>query len=164
MRKLVWVIAWRTCNLVGNTVFRLILHLVLYHTGPSCSELTTSLVNDSLKFTLRDMQICWNFLQCKSYSHFFSKNIRILYIESAITVNEMTLDELVKLTKLWTTGPWYFIIRIRAVWSIRLLSANRITGCCRNYRRAQNTLTGLFWTLKAPITTIVVCFVICLWF
>ena len=30
--------------------------------GPSCSKLTTSLVNDSLKFTASDMQICWNFL------------------------------------------------------------------------------------------------------
>ena len=37
--------------------------------------------NDSLKFTSSDTQICWNFLlkkcemllQCKSYSHFFSK-------------------------------------------------------------------------------------------
>ena len=34
-----------------------------------------------------------------------AKNIRILYIESAKTVNEMTLNELVKLTTLWTTGP-----------------------------------------------------------
>ena len=50
-------------------------------TGPTCSKLTTSLVNDSLKFTSNDTQICWNFLlkkceqllQCKSYSHFFSK-------------------------------------------------------------------------------------------
>ena len=33
--------------------------------------------------------------------HIFSaKNIRILYIESAKTVNEMTLNELVKLTTL----------------------------------------------------------------
>ena len=30
--------------------------------GPSCSKLTMSLVNDSLKFTSSDMQICWNFL------------------------------------------------------------------------------------------------------
>ena len=30
--------------------------------GPSCSKLTTSLVNDSLKFTWSDTQICWNFL------------------------------------------------------------------------------------------------------
>ena len=31
-----------------------------------------------------------------------------MYIESAKTVNEMTLNELVKLKMLWTTGPWYF--------------------------------------------------------
>ena len=37
---------------------------------------------------------------------FSAKNIRILYIESAKTVNEMILNELVKLTTLWTTGPW----------------------------------------------------------
>ena len=34
-----------------------------------------------------------------------AKNIRILYIESAKVVNEMTLNELVNLTMLWTTGP-----------------------------------------------------------
>ena len=52
-----------------------------WQTGPSCSKLTMSLVNESLKFTSSDTQICWNFLlkkceqllQCKSYSHFFSK-------------------------------------------------------------------------------------------
>ena len=39
-------------------------------------------------------------------THIFSaKNIRILCIESARTVNEMTLNELVKLTTLRTTGP-----------------------------------------------------------
>ena len=36
---------------------------------------------------------------------FQQKNTRILYIESAKTVNEMTLNELVKLTTLWITGP-----------------------------------------------------------
>ena len=30
--------------------------------GPSCSKLTMSLVNNSLKFTSSDMQMCWNFL------------------------------------------------------------------------------------------------------
>ena len=39
-------------------------------------------------------------------THIFSAyNIRILYSESAKTVNEMTINELVKLTTLWTTGP-----------------------------------------------------------
>ena len=39
---------------------------------------------------------------------FSAKNIRILYIESTKTVSEMTLNELVKLTMLWTTGPRIF--------------------------------------------------------
>ena len=38
---------------------------IYYKPGPSCSKLTASLVNDSLKFTLSDMQICWNFFQQK---------------------------------------------------------------------------------------------------
>ena len=38
----------------------------------------------------------------------FSTKYQKLYIESAKTVNEMTLNELVKLTTLWTTGPWIF--------------------------------------------------------
>ena len=40
--------------------------------------------------------------------HIFSaKNIKVLYIESAKTVNEMTLNKLVKLTTLnnWATTP-----------------------------------------------------------
>ena len=80
-----------------------------YKSGPSCSKLTTSLVNDSLKLTSSDMQICWNFLlkKCELLTFFSAKNIRILYIESAKTVNEMSLNELVKLTTLWTTGPWW---------------------------------------------------------
>ena len=32
------------------------------HSGPSCSKLMMSLVNDSLKFTSSDTQICCNFL------------------------------------------------------------------------------------------------------
>ena len=53
---------------------------------------------------------CWknvsSFCNAKATHIFSAKSIRILYIESAKTVNEMTLNELVKLTKLWTTGPW----------------------------------------------------------
>ena len=82
--------------------------------GPVVQNLTTSLVNDSLKFTSNDMQICWNFLlknvssfcSAKATHIFSAKNIRILYIESAKTLNEMSINELVKLTTLWTTGPW----------------------------------------------------------
>ena len=61
------------------------------------------------------MQIFWNFFAEKMWvafaeqkllTFFQQKKIRILCIESAKTVNEMTLNELVKLTTLWTTGPW----------------------------------------------------------
>ena len=49
-----------------------------------------------------------SFYSAKATHIFSAKNIRILYIESAKTVNEMTLNELVKLTKLWTSGLWFF--------------------------------------------------------
>ena len=52
---------------------------------------------------------CWknvsSFCIAKATHIFSAKNIIILYIESTKTVNEMTLNELVKLTTLWTTGP-----------------------------------------------------------
>ena len=52
-------------------------------------------------------------------THIFSaKNIRILCIESAKTVKEMTLNELVKLTMLWTTGAR--VLSIKAWWFILL--------------------------------------------
>ena len=49
-----------------------------------------------------------SFCSAKATHIFSAKNIRILGIESAKTVNKMTLNELVKLMTLWTTGPWYF--------------------------------------------------------
>ena len=57
-----------------------------------------------------------SFCSAKATHIFSAKNIRILYIESAKTVNELTLNELVKLTTLWTTGPWWIqksVIRLR---------------------------------------------------
>ena len=49
--------------------------------GPSCSKLTTSLINEMLKFQTLISQICQFFLlkkcekllQCKSFSYFFNK-------------------------------------------------------------------------------------------
>ena len=46
-----------------------------------------------------------SFCSAKATHIFSAKNIRILYNESAKTVNEITLNELVKLTTLRTTGP-----------------------------------------------------------
>ena len=48
-----------------------------------------------------------SFCSAKATHIFSAKNIRILYIESAKTVNEMTLNELVKLMTLWRTRPRY---------------------------------------------------------
>ena len=61
-----------------------------------------------LKFFAKKMWVA--FAVQKLLTFFQQKNIRILYIESAKTVNKMTLNELVKLTTLWTTGPWFLQI------------------------------------------------------
>ena len=69
---------------------------------------------------------CWknvsSFCSAKATHIFSAKNIRILYIESTKTVNEMTLNELVKLTMLWTTGPW-MILSLCTGWSESMHSA-----------------------------------------
>ena len=63
---------------------------------------------------------CWknvsSFCSAKATHIFSAKNIRILYMESAKTVNEMTLNELVKPTMLWTTGPWIQILLRDVKW------------------------------------------------
>ena len=63
-----------------------------------------------------------SFCICKSYSHFFSaKNICELDIVLTRTVNILTTNELVKLTLLWTTGPW-MILWTCAGWSEALFA------------------------------------------
>ena len=57
-----------------------------------------------LKFFAEKMWVA--FALQKLLTFFQQKNIRILFIESAKIGNEMTLNELIKLTMLWTTGPW----------------------------------------------------------
>ena len=57
-----------------------------------------------LKFFAEKMWVA--FVVQKLLTFFQQKNIRIMYIESAKTVNEMTLNDVVKLMMLWTTGPW----------------------------------------------------------
>ena len=58
--------------------------------GPSCSNLTTSLVNVSLKFQTLILQIhcyfllkkCENPLYCKGFSHFFNK--KLVYLNTLL--------------------------------------------------------------------------------
>ena len=98
---------------------------------------------------------CWknvsSFCSAKA-THIFSakKNIRILYIESAKTVNEITLNELVKLTTPWTTGPRSFIARFQNRWilfwrigkfCIRLCE---YTSWCRSSLFAYEYMWGLY--------------------
>ena len=55
--------------------------------GPGCSKLTTSLVNETLKFQTLISEICQHFLlkkceklfQCKSFSHFFNKKYQCIW-------------------------------------------------------------------------------------
>ena len=72
---------------------------------------------------------CWknvsSFCSAKATHIFSAKNIRILYIKSAKTVNEMTLNELVKLTTLWTTGPCLFLLAKYLI--------NRVRSCLGTY-------------------------------
>ena len=89
-----------------------------YTTGPSCSKLTTSLVNEMLKFQTLISQICQYFLlkkcekllHCKSFSHFFKKNIIVFCYKVVKHLTSWPLNELVKLTMLWTTGPCCLVI------------------------------------------------------
>ena len=107
-------VKWRMCLIwrFASSCRAFSQYLLDWLPGPSCSKLTMSLVNDSLKFTsvIRKYAeiFCWknvsSFCSAKATHIFSAKNIRILCIESARTVNEMTLNELVKLTTLWTTG------------------------------------------------------------
>ena len=56
--------------------------------GPGCLKLTTSLVNETLKFQTLISQICQYFfmkkceklLQCKSFSHFFNKKYQSIWL------------------------------------------------------------------------------------
>ena len=77
---------------------------------PRCSKLMMLLVNVSLKRWSLNKAYTLIFFAEKmwiafSYSHFFSKTTCELDILTR-TVNSLTTNELVKLTMLWTTGPW----------------------------------------------------------
>ena len=76
--------------------------------GLGCSKLTTSLVNVSLNFQKLISQICQYFLlkkcekllQCKSFSHFFNKNISVVGCKVVKHLTSGPVNELVKLTML----------------------------------------------------------------
>ena len=92
-----------------------------YTSGPGCSKLTTSLVNETLKFQTLISQIfqyfllknCEKLLQCRSFSHFLTKNFSVFGYKVVKHLTSWPLNELVKLTMLWTTGPCTIFVRIQ---------------------------------------------------
>ena len=65
--------------------------------GSSCSKLTMSLVNDSLKFTSSDTQICWNFLLKKMWVAFALQKL-LTFFQQKIS-EYCVLNQLKQLTK-----------------------------------------------------------------
>ena len=65
--------AWRNCVLGNQNELSEDSVECPSWSGPSCSKLTTSLVNDSLKFKWSDTQIYWNFLLKKLLTFFQQK-------------------------------------------------------------------------------------------
>ena len=82
--------------------------IVLSCLGPDVQSITKLLTN----VTLKDLEIgkyidifaekMW--VAC--YLHFCSKAINVFENALATTVYEFVINKLVKLTMLWTTGPW----------------------------------------------------------
>ena len=86
--------------------------IFIFFSWPGCSKLTMSLVNVSLKFQMLISEI-WKYFSlkkceklCKSFSHFFNKKISVFGCKVVKHLTSWPLNELVKLTMLWTTGPW----------------------------------------------------------
>ena len=68
-----------------------------------------------------------SFCSAKATHIFTAKNIRILYIESAKTVNEMTLNELVKLTSFEQLGPENWTVKLSNLTTVRNTGTNKLT-------------------------------------
>ena len=66
------LIIWTLYTLLSLSYNSLLHYLLmcLQMPGPSCSKLTMSLINDSLKFTSSDMQIFWIFFAEKMWVAF----------------------------------------------------------------------------------------------
>ena len=107
---------WNANNYNGDRV----ISYHVSHPGPGCSKLTMSLVNVSLKFQTLISEI-WQYfllkkweklLQCKSFSHLFNKKFSVFAYKGVKQLMSWPLNELVKLTMLWTTGPWCSSVRL----------------------------------------------------
>ena len=72
-------------ELLPLKVYPFTLNSLIWNSGPGCSKLTVLLVNVLLKFLTLIyeihqyylLKICEKLLECKSFSHFFNKNISV---------------------------------------------------------------------------------------
>ena len=69
-----------------------------WSSGPSCSKLTTSLVNNSLKFTSSDTQICWNFFAEKMWVAFAVQKLLTFFQQK---ISEYCILNLLKQLTKW---------------------------------------------------------------
>ena len=85
----------------SGIVYRRFLLRFLTLPGPSCSKLTTSLVNVSLKFQTLILQIhCYFFCSAKD-SHIFSTKNNSVFVNLAdICLKNLCINDIVKLTML----------------------------------------------------------------
>ena len=88
------------------SIFTNLIYSYIKKSGPSCSKLTTLLVNISLKFQTLISQICQYFLlkKCEKLLIFSTKNIIVFCNKFIKQLTSWPLNKIVKLTMLWTTG------------------------------------------------------------
>ena len=77
----------------------------IHQSGPSCSKVTMSLVNVSLKLCLLIMAYTLYFCWKNVNSTFFQQKHFLIRYVCTRTVNILTTNEPVKLMMIWTTGP-----------------------------------------------------------
>ena len=117
-------LTFKTCRFLHNSAHQKLwenmnitcLNCTAYivQSGPGCSQLMMPLVNILLKFQMLIFEIfqyfllkkCEKLLHCKSFSHFFNKTISVFGNQVVKHLTSWPLNELVKLTMLWTIGPW----------------------------------------------------------
>ena len=96
---------------------------------------------DMLKFFAEKMWVA--FAVQKLLTFFSAKNIRILCIKSAKIFNKMTLNEFVKLTRLWTTGPC-LLWNSQIDWIVKTMVFFDVSSIIRSWGWLHTQLVRLF--------------------
>ena len=82
-----------------------------------------------------------SFCSAKSFSHFFNKNISIFVVKVVKHLMSWPLNELVKLTMLWTTGPWTIMkTQTHIAWNLYKI-----------WIRSENTIFTLTMSIKRTL-------------